>query len=137
VKTSVAAPQEFRRIVGAPLVVEFSEPLEPRVFDYWVESTFGRQRNRFRLWGHPIRLGPTKVHVYGLDRHLWHPLFLELTARGCVAVIPDRTCGNTVHRLVTNIQRFIDPGARAFLGDQPYTTLVQDSSRDIQYADAD
>jgi hypothetical protein len=136
VKTSTAAPGEFRRIVGAPLVVEFSEPLEAPVFDYWIQSTFSRQRNRFRLWGHPIRLGPTKVHVYGLDRHLWHPLFLEFTARRCLAIIPDRTCGNTIHRLVTNIQRFIDPGAKAYLGDEPYTTLVRDSSRNIEYVDA-
>jgi hypothetical protein len=26
--------------------------------------------------------------VYDLDCHLWHPLFLELTARGCTAMMP-------------------------------------------------
>jgi hypothetical protein len=133
VATSVNTPGEFRRIVGAPLVVRFSEPLEPRVFDYWIESTFERTRNRFRLWGHPIRLGPTKVHVYGLDRHLWRPLFLELTSRGCIAIVPNGTCGNTIHRLVTNIQRYLDPGAKAYLGDQPYSQMVEESSRDIRY----
>jgi len=137
VQTSVAMPGEFRRLVGAPLVAEFKEHLSAPVFDYWVESTFQRQRNRFRLWGHPIRLGPTKVHVYGLDRHLWQPLFLELTAKGCVAIVPKGTCGNTVHRLVTNIQRYLDPGATFFLGDEPYAQMVEKSSREVSYVDTE
>ena len=122
---------------GAPLTVKFTEPLSPAVFDYWVKSTFGRQKNRFRLWGHPIRLGPTKVHVYGLDKHLWQPLFLELTAQGCVAIVPKGTCGNTVHRLVTNIQRYLDPSAAAYLGSEPYERLVQASSDGVTYDDTE
>jgi hypothetical protein len=133
VTTSLKTHGEFRKIVGAPLVVRFVEPLSPATFDYWIKSTFERSRNRFRLWGHPIRLGPTKVHVYGLDRHLWQPLFLELTAHGCMAIIPNGTCGNTVHRLVTNIQRFLDPGAQVYLGDQPYAKFVEEASAGIQY----
>jgi len=134
VKTSASLPGAFRKIVGAPVVIRFQELLRPQVFDFWVQSTFGRQRNRFRLWGHPIRLGPTKVHVYGLDCHLWHPLFLELTARGCTAIIPSGTCGNTVHRLVTNVQRYLDPGAEVYIGDTPYRKMVEESSRTVEYA---
>jgi hypothetical protein len=73
------------------------------------------------------------VHVYGLDRHLWQPLFLELTATGCVAIIPNGTCGNAVHRLVTNIQRYLDPGAIVHLGDQRYSAMVQEASTDVKY----
>ena len=129
----VSSPGEFRRIVGAPVFVRFQEPLRQDVFDQWVSATFERKRNRFRLWGHPIRLGPTKVHVYGVDRHLWQPLFLELTAKGCTVIIPNRTCGNTVHRLVTNIQRYLDPGAKAFIGDKTYESVVEESARGIPY----
>lgn len=117
---------------GVPLIVRFREPLSSTVFDQWVSSTFGRSRNKFRLWGSPIRLGPTKVHVYGLDRHLWQPLYLELTASGCTAVLPAGTCGNTVHRLVTNIQRYLDPGATAFLGDTPYSQVVREASSGVE-----
>lgn len=137
VTTSLKTNGEFRRIAGAPLVVRFSEPLNAHTFDHWVQSTFERSRNRFRLWGHPIRLGPTKVHVYGLDRHLWQPLFLELTAQGCMAIIPNGTCGNTVHRLVTNIQRFLDPGAQVYLGDEPYDRFVEKASTGIEYEQAE
>lgn len=122
---------------GAPLTVRFTEPLSPAVFDCWVRSTFGRRKNRFRLWGHPVRLGPTKVHVYGLDKHLWQPLFLELTAQGCMAIVPRGTCGNTVHRLVTNIQRYLDPSAEAYLGSEPYESLVQASFDGVTYGDAE
>ena len=134
IRESVSVPGEFRKIVGAPVVIRFQEPLKPDVFNYWISTTFGRKRNRFRLWGHPIRLGPTKVHVYGVDRHLWQPLFLELTAKGCIAIIPNGTCGNTVHRLVTNIQRYLDPAAEAFIGDKPYRQIVEESVSGVPYA---
>jgi hypothetical protein len=133
IKESIGVPGQFHRIVGAPVVVRFKEPLTPSVFQQWITATFERKRNRFRLWGHPVRLGPTKVHVYGVDRHLWRPLFLELTATGCTAIIPNGTCGNTVHRLVTNIQRYLDPGATAFVGDKPYRQLVEESARGVNY----
>jgi hypothetical protein len=133
IQESMGVPGEFRKIVGAPVVIRFREALNPIVFDQWITATFERKRNRFRLWGHPIRLGPTKVHVYGVDRHLWQPLFLELTAKGCIAIIPNGTCGNTVHRLVTNIQRYLDPGAEAFIGDKPYKQMVEESAQGILY----
>jgi len=133
IRESVGLPGQFGKIVGAPVTVRFRESLPQEVFDHWITATFERKRNRFRLWGHPIRLGPTKVQVYGVDRHLWQPLFLELTATGCTAIIPNGTCGNTVHRLVTNIQRYLDPGAVAYIGDKPYTQMVQESASHIRY----
>ncbi|MBM4035506.1 MAG: hypothetical protein FJ291_27505 [Planctomycetes bacterium] len=134
IRESVSAPGAFRRIVGAPVVIRFREPLRPEVFDYWVSATFERKRgSKFRLWGQPIRLGPTKVHVYGADRHLWQPLFLEFSAKGCIAIVPNGTCGNTVHRLVTNIQRYLDPGARTFIGDRTYEAVVEQSAEGVPY----
>lgn len=136
-KDSVSMPGHFRKIVGAPVVVRFLEPLPPAVFNQWITGTFERKRNRFRLWGHPIRLGPTKVHVYGVDRHLWQPIFLELTARGCTAIVPNGTCGNTVHRLVTNIQKYLDPGAVACVGDRPFREMVRESASGVAYDSQD
>ena len=133
IQESVGIPRQFRKIVGAPITIRFREPLTPQVFDHWITATFERKRNKFRLWGHPLRLGPTKVHVYGVDRHLWQPLFIELTGSGCTAIIPNGTCGNTVHRLVTNIQRYLDPGAVAFIGEKPYTQVVKESASTVQY----
>jgi hypothetical protein len=133
IREQAGAPGEFRKIVGAPVTVKFNDPLSPEVFNYWIDATFKRKRNKFRLWGHPIRLGPTKVHVYGVDRHLWQPIILELTEKGCTTVIPNGTCGNTVHRLITNIQRYLVPGIEAFFGDKPYKRMVEESAEAVPY----
>lgn len=132
-KESIGTPGLFQKLVGAPVSVKFSEPLEKETFDYWIKSTFGRVRNRFRLWGNPIILGPTKVHIYGVDKHLWKPIFMEITDKHLIAIIPRGTCGNTVHRLVTNIQRFIDPAASVFVGDSKYEEIVDQSSNGVRY----
>lgn len=120
---------EFQKLIGAPLTVIFRDPLDQETFDHFISSTFQRVRNRFRLWGNPIRLGPRKVHVYGLDQHLWQPIFVEVTDKHLMAIVPKGTCGNTIHRLVTNIQRYLDPAARVTLGSQPYENLVEESSK--------
>lgn len=110
---------------GAPVFFRFSTPLDGDTFERWIQATFGRRRNRFRLGGQPMRLGPRKVHVYGIDRHLWQPVSFEITDRHILGVLPKGTCGNTVHRLVTNIQRWLDPDVRAWIGDQPYASLME------------
>lgn len=109
---------------GTPLILRFDEPLSAATFDRWLTSVFGRRRNRFRLSGRVERLGPTKAHVCAIDRHLWQPLLLEVTSRQVVAVLPRGTCGNTVHRLVTNVQRFLDLAVEAWLGSTSYRDVV-------------
>lgn len=132
-KETIQTAGIFQKLIGSPLSIRFKEPLNKETFDYWIESTFNRTRNRFRLWGNPIRLGPRKIHVYGVDRHLWQPIFMEITDRFLTAIIPRGTCGNTVHRLVTNIQRFIDPAADVYIGDIKYNDMVGESSGGIKF----
>ncbi|MGE5342447.1 MAG: hypothetical protein ACM3SY_13300 [Candidatus Omnitrophota bacterium] len=132
-KETVKTLGEFQNVIGSPLTIKFKEPLNKETFDYWIASTFGRTRNRFRLWGNPIRLGSKKVHVYGVDRHLWQPIFMEFTDKHLMAIIPKGTCGNTVHRLVTNIQRFIDPAADVYVGDMKYNDMIGESSAKVKY----
>jgi len=129
----ITFPGQFQKFIGAPVTILFSEPLNQKTFDYWIQSTFGRLNNRFRLWGNPIRLGPKKVHVYGIDRHLWKPIFLEITDKRLIAIIPKGTCGNTIHRLICNIQRYIDPAAKAFIGDEEYKNIVEESSQGVSF----
>jgi hypothetical protein len=112
---------------GVPLIINFFEPLSEATFERWVSLAFQR-RNRFKLWGNPIRLGPTKVHLYGADRHLWQPINLELTSNGLVAILPHGTCGNTFHRLVTNVQQYISPRIDAWIGAEKFDTLLGDPS---------
>ena len=123
------APDRLRTNIGdkgVPLVVHFKDPISAATFRHWVARAF-QKRNRFRLWGEPIWLGPTKVHVYGADRHLWQPINIEMTEKSLVAFLPQNTCGNTFHRLVTNIQAYVCPSIDAWLGGEPFQGLVDDS----------
>lgn len=132
-KEKIAELNQFQKLVGAPVFIRFAEPLNKETFEHWIKSTFERANNRFRLWGNPIILGPRKVHVYGVDKHLWKPIFLELTDKHLIAIIPKGTCGNTIHRLICNIQRYIDPAAKAFIGDTEYKEIIQESSQGLHY----
>lgn len=111
---------------GVPLIVRFKEDLPEPTFKRWVSLAF-QKRNRFRLWGEPLWLGPTKVHVYGADRHLWQPINIEMTEKSLVAILPQGTCGNTFHRLVTNIQAYVCPSIEAWLGSEPFAGLMDNS----------
>ncbi len=113
------------RLKGVPLIINFKEQLSEATFNRWVSLAF-QKRNQFRLWGDPIRLGPTKIHVYGADRHLWQPINLEMTASRVVAILPKGTCGNTFHRLVTNVQRYLCPKVEVWLGAKPFDQLVSE-----------
>ena len=109
---------------GTPLIVRFGEPLAPSTFDHWISRAF-QKRNVFKLWGEPLRLGPTKIHVYGADRHIWQPINLEITEKQLVAILPEGTCGNTFHRLVANIQRYVSPQIEAWIGARPFTSFIE------------
>ena len=123
---------EMGTIHGTPVIMRFSDELPLEVFEQWIKSTFRYKRNRFRLWGTPLQLGPKKVHVYGADRHLWQPIFMEITTRQLVAILPEGTCGNTIHRLVTNVQHFVDPAVMVWVGDRSYSDFIQQATEKVQ-----
>ena len=111
---------------GAPLFMTFSTPLEITEFDRWIAS-FRRRNNRFRLWGNPVSRGTGKAHIYAVDNHLWQTVDLEISTRHLYAILPRQTCGNTVHRLVTSVQRFIDPAVKVYVGDREYRDIVREA----------
>jgi hypothetical protein len=113
-------------VTGAPVTIAFDPPLSLSTFQNFVETTFERGQGPFRLWGNPIRVSERKAHIYGIDLHLWKRIYLEITPRQLVAVLPRGTCGNTVHRLVANVQRYLAPNVRAFIGDVSYSDLLRD-----------
>lgn len=121
---------------GVPLIIKFiDDPLNEATFNRWIQLAF-QKRNQFKLWGDPIRLGPTKVHVYGADRHLWQPINLELTNKGLLAILPQGTCGNTFHRLITNIQLYVCPKIQAWIGSKPFEVVVQEWPPNKEDSDA-
>lgn len=112
---------------GAPVVCRFRDPLPLSTFQSFVDTTFHRGQGPLRLWGNPIRLGERKAHVYGLDLHLWQQIYMEMTPERFLFVIPQGTCGNTVHRLLTNIQRFVAPDVELDIAGTNYGTLFENA----------
>lgn len=109
---------------GTPILFYFPQPLPQETFINFVDNTFEKNQGPFRLWGNPIRLSEKKVHVYGIDMHLWERIYLELTPRRFLAVLPEGTCGNTIHRLVSNIQKYLAPDVETFIGEERYEALI-------------
>ena len=112
---------------GAPVTIRFSEPLSEATFNRFVDLALRRRTSRFRIGGYVTQRGPTKVHLAGIDRHLWQPFLLEATSQHLLAVLPQGTCGNTIHRLVTNVQRSLDPKVDVWFGSEKYEVAVAES----------
>ena len=116
-------------VKGTPVTIRFSQPLSEESFVRFVDVGLKRRTSRLRIGGYITWRGPTKVHVAAIDRHLWQPFLLEATSRQLTAVLPHGTCGNTIHRLVTNVQRWLDPHVEVWLGSESYKTAVANSMR--------
>ena len=116
-------------VKGAPVTIRFSQPLSEDTFARFVDLGLKRRTSRLRIGGYITWRGPTKVHVAAIDRHLWQPFLLEATGRQLTAVLPHGSCGSTVHRLVTNVQRWLDPNIEVWLGSELYETAVANSMR--------
>lgn len=123
-RTNLSIRGEGYSLQGSPLILKFNPELLESTFLKLVETTFVKGQGPLRLWGNPIWMGGSKVHVYGIDLHLWQKIYVEVTRTHMTVVLPKGTCGNTVHRLVTNIQRFVSPGVEAFLGNVSYQELI-------------
>lgn len=112
------------RINSAVAELVFHETLPNEVFSRWMMSLFNNRRNRFRISGYATWLSERKVQANAIDQHLWQPLLMEATPERLVIVLPEGTCGNTINRLVSNIQRLVDPRVTAYIGDVEYASLV-------------
>lgn len=109
---------------GSVAELVFQQPLSEATFKRWIMNLFNNRRNRFRISGFHTWLSDKKVHANAIDQHLWQPIILELTPTRIIAVLPKGTCGNSINRLITNVQRFVDPNVRAFIGEKEYSKLI-------------
>lgn len=124
---STEADGDGFRIEGAPVLLRFRDPLDVATFNRFVDLGLRRRTSRFRIGGFVQRRGESKVQLAAIDRHLWQPFLMEATTKQLSAVLPSGTCGNTIHRLVTNVQRYLDPDIEVWLGGTSYNEVVTDS----------
>lgn len=109
---------------ASPITIRFSKPLSSLVFNNFIEYTFPKGRDPFKIYGEIKRVSEERVHIYGVDLHLWQNVVLDLSTEEFILFLPKGTCGNTIHRLVTNIQRFLDPQIDVFIGNNPYEGIL-------------
>lgn len=123
-KTNIKDSEGFK-LTGAPFVLKFHKPLADTTFENLMNTTFDNNKGPLRLWGKPIRVSDYKYHIYGIDLHLWQKIFLEISREKILAILPKGTCGNSIHRLITNIKSYIDPEAEVFIADKGYSSILE------------
>lgn len=71
-------------------------------------------REPFRLWAVPREVAPGQWEANAVDLHVGQNLRLEITPRWMRVLLSEATCGNTLARLVANLQHRFD--ARTTVG---------------------
>ena len=96
------------RVDGDVAVVDFPDPI-PNM-DVFLGGLFSN-REPFRLWGIPREVSDAQWQVDAVDLHVGQPIRLEIARDWLRILLDDRTCGNTIARLVTNLQHHLDARA--------------------------
>jgi hypothetical protein len=69
-------------------------------------------RDPFRLWAVPRETSPGQWEANAVDLHIGTPIRLEVTADWLRVLLEPGTCGNTLARLVANLQHHFDARVR-------------------------
>lgn len=98
---------------GGPLAIRFSRRIEdlPR----FVAELFAARRP-FRLWGVPEIVGSV-AEVEAVDLHIGQRLRIDIGASWLRVYLEAGCCGNTVARLISNLQHRFDSRLRLVDGD--------------------
>lgn len=110
---------------ASPVTIKFNKPLKEHVFNNFIEYTFPKGSAPFKIYGEIKRVSKERVHIYGVDLHLWQNVILDLSTEEFILFLPKGTCGNTIHRLVTNIQRFLYPEIDVYIGNTLYEDILK------------
>jgi hypothetical protein len=86
---------------GDVAVIEF--PTEVRDLEYFVGALFNA-KEPFRLWAVPREVASDEWEANAVDLHVGETLRLEITPRWMRVLLDQGTCGNTLARLLTNLQ---------------------------------
>lgn len=65
-------------------------------------------RDPFRLWAVPREVSPGQWEANAVDLHIGKPIRLEITPEWMRVLLEPHTCGNTLARLVANLQHHFD-----------------------------
>jgi hypothetical protein len=90
---------------GGPIVINFSKPILDQ--DAFLAALFS-SRAPFRLWGLPEPAEDGVVEVEAVDLHVGQKLMIDVGDTWMRVYLEPGGCGNTVARLVSNLQHRFD-----------------------------
>lgn len=93
------------QLQGTPVMLRFSRPI-PNL-ELFLEQLFSA-REPFRLWGVPQLTGEGSAEVEGVDLHVGQQVRFDVTSDWLRIYLFEGGCGNTVARLVSNLQHHFD-----------------------------
>ncbi len=101
----IELPQGGARLEGAPIVLRFGRTIPDLVV--FLERLFSA-REPFRLWGIPQMTQEGVAEVEAVDLHVGQQLRFEITPAWMRVHLFNGGCGNTIARLVSNLQHHFD-----------------------------
>jgi len=101
------------KILGEPVAILFRKEIEN--LDKFLDGLLSSTRP-FRLWGLKKQISKNYYKAVCVDLHTAHKLTIEVTPEWMRIYLPYGACGNTVLRLLTNIQQYYDSEAMLMVG---------------------
>jgi hypothetical protein len=90
---------------GGPITVSLGRPIED--LDQFAAALFSC-RDPFRLWAVPRSTQQGAVEAEVVDLHVGQQLRMDITRDWIRVYLPENACGNTIMRLVSNLQHRYD-----------------------------
>lgn len=109
---------------GSPVVFKFKKQLPKNVLFNFTTNYLSKGKEPFKILAEPKWISEERVHLYGLDLHLWQEVMLDFSLKELTVFLPRGTCGNTIHRLTTNLQRFLEPDIEVWVGNERYENII-------------
>ncbi|MCA1708720.1 MAG: hypothetical protein LC808_37735 [Actinobacteria bacterium] len=95
-------------VAGGPIVIDFSKPVPS--LERMVDVIFS-SRHPYRLWGIPEVSGDM-AHIEAVDLHVGRRIRMDLAECWLRVYLEEDSCGNTVARLISNLQSRFDSALR-------------------------
>lgn len=95
------------KVDGDVALIEFPQAVD---VDRLVEGLF-QAKEPFRLWAVPRKRDEGEWEADAVDLHVGQPLRLEIFPWCVRVLLEEETCGNTLARLLTNLQQHLDARA--------------------------
>jgi hypothetical protein len=90
---------------GLPILLTFSRGIVD--LEGWLGEVFSA-REPFRLWGRPVLVDDCVAEVEAVDLHIGQRFSMDVTTDHLRIYLPANSCGNTVTRLISNLQHRFD-----------------------------